>query len=66
MAGAAHFFTMWGFTILMITIIEAYGDLFSQDFHIPGIGHWLAIGFIEDFFATAVLVALSSSPSSAW
>ena len=27
--GMAHFFTMWGFTILLLTIIEAYGDLFT-------------------------------------
>ncbi len=56
--GAAHFFTMWGFTILMFTIIEAYGSLFDRDFHIPLIGtdNWLA--FVEDFFATAVLVSL--------
>src|SRR5580658_4132388 len=58
-AGLAHFFTMWGFTILLLTIIEAYGDLFSKTFAIPGIGHWPAIGFIEDFFASAVLVSLS-------
>jgi len=56
--GLAHFFTMWGFTVLMTTIIEAYGALFSRDFHIPLIGqdNWLA--FVEDFFATAVLVSL--------
>jgi Fe-S oxidoreductase len=56
--GAAHFFTMWGFTILLTTILEAYGSLFDRDFHIPWIGqsNWLA--FTEDFFATAVLVAL--------
>ena len=65
-AGLAHFFTMWGFTILLLTIIEAYGDLFSKTFAIPGIGHWPAIGFIEDFFAVAVLVSLSSSRSSGW
>ncbi len=56
-AGLAHFFTMWGFTILLLTIIEAYGDLFDKTFAIPGIGHWPAIGFIEDFFAVAVLVS---------
>ncbi len=56
--GLAHFFTMWGFTILLFTIIEAYGDLFKPDFAIPGIGHSAALGFIEDFFACAVLVAL--------
>jgi Fe-S oxidoreductase len=56
--GLAHFFTMWGFTVLMTTIIEAYGSLFNRDFHIPLIGqdNWLA--FVEDFFATAVLVSL--------
>ncbi len=56
--GLAHFFTMWGFTILLFTIVEAYGDLFDPTFHIPGIGTSPVLGFIEDFFATAVLVAL--------
>jgi Fe-S oxidoreductase len=56
--GLAHFFTMWGFTVLLTTIIEAYGSLFNRNFHIPWIGtdNWLA--FTEDFFATAVLVSL--------
>ncbi len=56
--GLAHFFTMWGFTVLLTTILEAYGDLFDRDFHIPWIGqsNWLA--FTEDFFATAVLASL--------
>ena len=56
--GLAHFFTMWGFTVLMLTIIEAYGALFNVNFHIPVIGTWPAIGFIEDFFTVAVIVAL--------
>ena len=56
--GLAHFFTMWGFTILLLTIIEAYGDLFNKYFHIPGIGTWNWVGFIEDFFTVAVLLAL--------
>src|SRR6202035_2643813 len=37
--GLAHAFTFWGFTILMLTIIEAVGALFSPTFAIPGIGH---------------------------
>ncbi len=57
--GIAHFFTMWGFTILLLTIIEAYGALFQPTFHIPGIGTSPVVGFIEDFFAVAVLVALA-------
>jgi Fe-S oxidoreductase len=56
--GVAHFFTFWAFIILLLTIIEAYGALFSKTFAIPGIGHWRAIGFLEDFFGTAVLFAL--------
>ncbi|MDE3044249.1 MAG: (Fe-S)-binding protein [Acidobacteriota bacterium] len=56
--GIAHFFTMWGFTVLLTTIVEAYGALFQRSFHIPLIGqsNWLA--FVEDFFSTAVLVSL--------
>jgi Fe-S oxidoreductase len=56
--GIAHFFVFWGFIILLFTIIEAYGDLFSRTFAIPGIGHSQALGFVEDLFAVAVLVAL--------
>ncbi len=56
--GLAHAFTFWGFTVLILTIIEAYGSLFQQNFAIPGIGHAAFVGFVEDFFACAVLVAL--------
>ena len=57
--GLAHAFTFWGFTILLLTIIEAYGDLFSKTFSIPGIGTSPVLGFVEDFFACAVLAALA-------
>jgi Fe-S oxidoreductase len=57
--GAAHFFTFWGFIVLAATILEAYGALFDRDFAIPLIGHWAVLGFLEDFFAVAVLVALA-------
>jgi Fe-S oxidoreductase/TM2 domain-containing membrane protein YozV len=56
--GLAHFFTFWGFIVLIFTIIEAYGDLFNVNFAIPGIGHSEALGFVEDLFATAVLLAV--------
>jgi Fe-S oxidoreductase len=56
--GAAHAATFWGFIVLILTIIEAYGDLFSRTFAIPGIGHWAAIGFIEDLFAVGVLAGI--------
>jgi len=56
--GVAHALTFWGFTVLLLTIIESYGDLFSRTFAIPWIGHWAFIGFIEDLFAVAVLAGL--------
>jgi Fe-S oxidoreductase len=58
--GAAHALTFWGFIVLVLTIIEAYGDLFSRTFAIPGIGHWAAIGFLEDLFSVGVLVGLAT------
>ena len=56
--GAAHAATFWGFIVLLLTIIEAYGDLFSRTFAIPGIGHWAVIGFLEDLFAVGVLAGI--------
>ena len=55
--GLAHFFTFWGFIVLTLTIIEAYGDLFSKTFAITS---WPGLGFLEDFFAVAVLLALAT------
>ena len=57
--GLAHFFTFWAFIVLSATILEAYGALFDRDFAIPVIGRWALLGFLEDFFAVAVLVALA-------
>ena len=56
--GLAHAFTFWGFLILALTIVEAYGALFDKDFHIPLIGRWGLVGFLEDFFAVAVIAGL--------
>jgi Fe-S oxidoreductase len=56
--GTAHALTFWGFIILLLTIIEAYGDLFSRKFAIIWIGHWTAIGFIEDLFSVGVLAGI--------
>ena len=57
--GLAHLFTFWAFIVLAATILEAYGALFNRDFAIPVIGHWALLGFLEDFFAVAVLVSLA-------
>src|SRR4029450_12006521 len=57
--GLAHFFTFWGFVILLTTIAEAYGELFSDTFALPVIGHSPVLGFLQDLIAVAVLVSLA-------
>ncbi|HYK69319.1 MAG TPA: (Fe-S)-binding protein [Streptosporangiaceae bacterium] len=56
--GLAHAFTFWGFIVLLLTIIEAYGALFSKHFAIVLIGTWAWVGFIEDLFAVLVLAGI--------
>jgi len=57
--GIAHFFTFWGFIVLGLTIIEAFGALvISKDFAIPFVGRGQWLGFLEDFFAVAVLLGM--------
>jgi Fe-S oxidoreductase len=58
--GAAHAATFWGFLVLMLTILEAYGALFQRTFSIPWIGHWAIVGLIEDLFAVGVLFGLAT------
>jgi Fe-S oxidoreductase len=58
--GLAHFFTMWGFFILLTVYIEAYGLLFQPNFHIPIIGRSDVLGFLQDFFATAVFLGITT------
>ncbi|MGZ8815991.1 MAG: (Fe-S)-binding protein [Mycobacterium sp.] len=56
--GTAHFFTMWGFFILGSVYVEAFGQVVDHDFHIPFVGRWDALGFLQDFFAVAVLLGI--------
>src|SRR5262249_27001328 len=56
--GGAHFLTFWGFTILLLTIIESYGALFSRTVSLPWIGHWAFIGFIQGLVAVGVLAGI--------
>ena len=56
--GIAHFFTMWGFAVLLFTIVETWGALFDRDFAFWWFGHARWLGFVEDFFTVAVLAAL--------
>ncbi len=57
--GLAHFVTFWGFLVLGLTIVEGFGALFDPDFHIPLIGTWPVVGFLEDLFGLLVLVGIT-------
>ncbi|XVQ85556.1 (Fe-S)-binding protein [Microbispora siamensis] len=63
-SGTAHFFVMWAFFILLTVYIEAYGAIIQgaitghSDFHIPLIGTWPVLGFLQDFIALACLLGL--------
>ncbi|MGH3905174.1 MAG: 4Fe-4S dicluster domain-containing protein, partial [Pseudonocardiaceae bacterium] len=56
--GLAHFFTFWGFVVLITVYIEAYGALFDENFAIPLIGHSPVLGFLQDVIALAVLASI--------
>ncbi|MGH2807509.1 MAG: Fe-S oxidoreductase, partial [Actinomycetota bacterium] len=56
--GLMHFFIFWGFLILGTTIVEAFGAVYQEGFHIPLIGKWGPLGALQDFFVAAVLVSI--------
>jgi Fe-S oxidoreductase len=58
--GAAHFFVFWAFVILGTVYIEAYGALFNPGFHIPLIGEWEVLGFLQDFIAVMCLLGIAT------
>jgi Fe-S oxidoreductase len=56
--GLLHVFIFWGFIILQSQSLEALGEIFDPDFHIPLIGQWELLGFAQDLFTALVLVAI--------
>ena len=46
--GLMHAFIFWGFLVLLTTILEAFGDVFSTSFAIPVIGRTDWLGFVQD------------------
>jgi len=58
--GVAHVLAFYGFLVLGLTIIEAWGAVVDPNFAIPVIGRWPAVGFAEDLFALLVLLAIAT------
>src|SRR3954454_3306988 len=61
--GLMHALILWGFLVLLTTIVEGAGQIVSPSFEIPVIGgtHWL--GLVQDVFAFGVLVGLAIAVS---
>ena len=49
--GLAHAAVFWGFLVLVLTIVEGFGSLFTPRFALPLLGRYPALGFLEDLFA---------------
>ncbi len=56
--GIAHVFAFWGFVILGITVVTAFGELVIEHWHVPVIGAWQVVRFMEDLFAVLVLIGI--------
>ena len=56
--GAAHWFVMVSFGLLFLTLVTAFGQLFSPTFQIPLIGHWWPYQFVTELFTVAGLIAI--------
>ena len=60
--GLMHVFVFWGFIVLQTHTLEAVGEIFDADFHIPFLGPGTiqaeVFGFIQDLFTVLVLVGV--------
>ena len=56
--GVMHFLIFWGFIILFTTIIEAFGAIYQEGFHLPLIGRWGPLGLLQDVFVVGVLAGV--------
>src|SRR5256886_11521043 len=54
-----HAFIFWGFLVLLTTIVEAVGEVFTKSFAIPLIGHSGWLGLIQDVFTVLVLLGIA-------
>ena len=60
--GLLHVFVFWGFIILQTHTLEAVGEVFDPDFHIPFFGPGTVqaelLGFVQDLFSVLVLIGV--------
>jgi Fe-S oxidoreductase len=57
--GLMHAFIFWGFLVLLTTILEVGGEVVSDTFVLPFVGRTAWLGFVQDLFATLVVVGIA-------
>jgi hypothetical protein len=56
--GVAHWFVAIGFFSLVLTLINAFGQLFQADWALPIIGHWLPYELFVEFIGTMTTLGI--------
>ncbi|WP_217552352.1 (Fe-S)-binding protein [Streptomyces sp. GbtcB6] len=56
--GVAHWFVAVGFFSLVLTLINAFGQLFQADWMLPVIGHWLPYEMFVEFIGTMTTLGI--------
>jgi Fe-S oxidoreductase len=56
--GAAHWFVMVGFVVLVLTLVEAYVELWQPRWDFPGLGSNAAYGLVIELVTLTTLVAI--------
>jgi len=57
--GVMHAFIFWGFLVLLPTIVEAMVAAIDPDWTLPYLGHVAWFAFLQDLFATLVIVGVA-------
>ncbi|MFG2498211.1 (Fe-S)-binding protein [Streptomyces sp. NPDC048441] len=58
LVGFAHWFVALGFYTLILTILNAYGQLFQPDWKLPVVGGWLPYEMYIEFIGTGTTVGI--------
>ncbi|HEX6326748.1 MAG TPA: (Fe-S)-binding protein [Jiangellaceae bacterium] len=56
--GAAHWFVFFGFILLFLTLVTAYGQIFDSGFALPVIGHWRPLEWLIEIVGWVMLVSI--------
>jgi Fe-S oxidoreductase len=56
--GAAHWFVFFGFILLFLTLLTAYGQIFDSGFALPVIGHWRPLEWLIEIVGWVMLVSI--------